>query len=111
MVGNEDIHQESNIHILFSGLKEELEELKGWISRSFGKYSPKELMERTTFNIMMIPPGYSRRQATFGINGRVNLIFASNCVFASIYIYIYMHIIYIHIHIYIYIYIYILKLI
>ena len=76
VVGNEDIHQKSNMQIVFSGLKAEIKELMGWTLSSFGKFLPNELSERMTFDIMMSPPGYSRRKATFGLNGRVNRIFA-----------------------------------
>ena len=69
---------------------------------AMGNYTANELSERMTFDIMMSPPGYSRRQATFGLDGRVNLKSANNglCMFnfMNIYIYIYM---YTYIHTYI----------
>ena len=71
-MANEDIHNENNMQILFSGLKAELIEFREWFVNSFGKYSPNDLSERMTFDIMMSPPGYSRRQATFRLGGRVN---------------------------------------
>ena len=41
----------------------------GWLRSALGKYSPNELSEQLTFDVMMSPPGYSRRQATFGLDG------------------------------------------
>ena len=93
------------MHILYSGLIADTAELKAWIMAALGKYRPAEGREKMTSDIMFSPPGYTRAQATFGLDGRFKLIFASNCVCANIsigiiYIYIYIYT-YIHIHIYI----------
>ena len=55
---------------LFAGLKEEIEHQRDWLMGSFGKYSIDELRERINFDIIMSPPGFTRRQSTFGFDGR-----------------------------------------
>ena len=55
---------------LFPGLKAEIEHHRNWLMSSFGKYSIDELRERVNVDVITSPPGFMRRQAAFGFDGR-----------------------------------------
>ena len=59
-----------NMRTLFSGLKAEVANHRDWLMSSFGKYSIDELRSRMNNDIIMCPPGFTRRQTTFGFDSR-----------------------------------------
>ena len=55
---------------IFPGLKAEILHHRDWIMSSFGKYSIDEIRQHINFDVIVSPPGFTRRQAFFGFDGR-----------------------------------------
>ena len=52
---------------LFSGLKAEINHHRDWIMSSFRNYGLDESRERINFDMMMSPPGFTRRQVIYSL--------------------------------------------